>query len=1420
MFTARSIALWLEVACLAALPSATAAQSFNIDLNVSGGAGAGEPTAGFVTPGEEGTWNAITGTSTLFNGLRTTTNTLTTARFVRTAGTIIGATGSGGSADFQRLFYDFVPITAINEFVFQGLQPGRYTVYSYARNVTSPTSRVSVSVPGGLSGIQEMLPGSPTTFALGVNTAVHAIDVLANGSITIQVKNTSGIGGVNGFQIVRSQPTRLYVDRSGPVEGDGLSWGTAFRELRTAISSANNLTSVTEIWVADGTYTPAPTNGPRSTSFQILRGYAIYGGFAGGETSLSQRNPDLNKAILSGDLRADDLTSGSRADNSYRVLDLPTAASNARIDGLTISGGQADGPAAAFQTGAGIGVEGSSGVRIDRCTISGNSASGESAAAGILLSSTTGTIVSRCVFTANVSTNDQFGVSALLSTQGSDSVVSCRFERNRGSLCVAAIGSTLLQLHNSLIAGNAGNPAPTLGNGEMIAVYYFFTSGNIRHCTIAGNLGGGVTPAASTLRIANSVIRGNLLQGGSPAQDVAPDPFEFTVPTIVNSSIGNVTGATISNANPMLISILGNDLAPGSGDEDFALLPASPAADQADVDEIPPDLADVDSDGNTAEPLPLDLEGSPRRTDLTGAPDLSGQTSSPDQGAFECKTDVSRWKDPAGATGAWSTASEWIPDGEPGADRAAFFPFVGTSFATTTVSGSRSTDQLIVSNWHYFFDATGSPKTIAVSPQRGPGAVFAGGIESLQQVFAAPWFRQGLLNAAGYDVRIGDRAVGAYAYANFYRTSGDALNCRDLLVDHGGAEISGGTFNISRNLTIGSDAYLIGGGTVNGTVIQHGLIGPSNTVPPVLTINGSLIQRQSPFATDPAPLTRFDVNTSGGGDRLVINGLADFSGTVQMSLPGGAPVPPVGTQWPILQYTARRGFFSLASLPATADRLVRLVYADTAERGGGLTAQVETRTNVVNLQPPLGFAVPGSPAAAATGRIHFTVDDYPDLAVVVPDASNPTTANGKLHILINPGLTANQWNGWAVATIIKSTDDPAPGAHNGFNPSGVCIADFTGDGKQDVAVCNRTSGTVQRFNNTSTSIANSLADGVNILPASAGCTLPSSIAAGDLDGDGDQDLVVSCTGNNQLWPLFNTGGGTFTVPSDAQKIPVGIAPTALFIKDINSDGAPDIGVANSGSANASIILNIGALNREGSGQRAWGGLAPPMFFAAGDEPSSIQPGNVDNGKEEDEIVLTNKSSGTVTVLIPTAGSFSSNSAPIGGSPDSVALVDADQDGRLDIVAVATPPGGTDDVIRVLQTEVDPAGTLALTPGADIVPDAPPTLVLTADVDDNGIKDLVTLNPDSVLLRPASGDAPALRGTSQSIKTRLNLRPCPSDISGDRTTNTTDLTLLLVHFGKPAPPGAPAAVADINKDAVVNTTDLTLLLVRFGQPCPR
>ncbi len=137
------------------------------------------------------------------------------------------------------------------------------------------------------------------------------------------------------------------VSAAGTTAGSG-TWASPMN-LQTALTTG----TCKEVWVAAGIYEPGSA---RTDSFNILPGVAVYGGFAGSETSRSARNPVANVTTLSGDIGS----VGDPSDNSYHVvfMDGSTSAgiitASTVLDGFTISGGQADGGGSSQDRGAGL----------------------------------------------------------------------------------------------------------------------------------------------------------------------------------------------------------------------------------------------------------------------------------------------------------------------------------------------------------------------------------------------------------------------------------------------------------------------------------------------------------------------------------------------------------------------------------------------------------------------------------------------------------------------------------------------------------------------------------------------------------------------------------------------------------------------------------------------------------------------------------------------------------------------------------------------------------------------------------------------------------------------------------------------------------------------------------------------------------
>ncbi|MFK7933637.1 MAG: choice-of-anchor Q domain-containing protein [Saprospiraceae bacterium] len=167
---------------------------------------------------------------------------------------------------------------------------------------------------------------------------------------------------IGAFEATSSAPicpnySEVFVDKTASGANNGTSWADAFTDLQDAIDFSALFGS--DIWVAAGTYLPhdAP-DGTVSTgifdsnnAFHLDTDMKIYGGFAGTETMLSQRDPATNVTILSGDYDGDDVVTGTGntltltniEDNAYHVMITADLTSAAVIDGFTFSGGNAGG---------------------------------------------------------------------------------------------------------------------------------------------------------------------------------------------------------------------------------------------------------------------------------------------------------------------------------------------------------------------------------------------------------------------------------------------------------------------------------------------------------------------------------------------------------------------------------------------------------------------------------------------------------------------------------------------------------------------------------------------------------------------------------------------------------------------------------------------------------------------------------------------------------------------------------------------------------------------------------------------------------------------------------------------------------------------------------------------------------------------
>ncbi|NOT01869.1 MAG: S8 family serine peptidase, partial [Phycisphaerales bacterium] len=302
---------------------------------------------------------------------------------------------------------------------------------------------------------------------------------------------------------------RLYVRSDANGLNLGTNWADAFADLQSALRiAARAENAVTEIWVATGRYSPAPPGGSRGATFRLAAGVSLYGGFAGNETTIDQRDPVAFPTILSGDLLGDDDSdddSDHDGDNVYRVVTAVEIDAPVTFDGFVVSGGRTAEDLCAPFAGGGMYVSQGS-MRIAHCTFVHNFA--------------------------------VFG-GALYIEVGSPTVEACTFVENEASQHGGAVASANL---GSLL----GNPLVNGDDGFLLGGGPIFDDGGdpvFHNCTFTNNSahnGGAAWFGGGKPAIRNCVFQANRVTGAGGAVNNWGADLQITAASFVaNSSAAN-----------------------------------------------------------------------------------------------------------------------------------------------------------------------------------------------------------------------------------------------------------------------------------------------------------------------------------------------------------------------------------------------------------------------------------------------------------------------------------------------------------------------------------------------------------------------------------------------------------------------------------------------------------------------------------------------------------------------------------------------------------------------------------------------------------------------------------------------------------------------------------------------------------------
>ena len=133
----------------------------------------------------------------------------------------------------------------------------------------------------------------------------------------------------------------------------------------------------------------------------------------------------------------------------------------------------------------------------------------------------------------------------------------------------------------------------------------------------------------------------------------------------------------------------------------------------------------------------------------------------------------------------------------------------------------------------------------------------------------------------------------------------------------------------------------------------------------------------------------------------------------------------------------------------------------------------------------------------------------------------------------------------------------------------MAVGDLDGDNKTDIVVVNAYSNSISIYRNMCLPGTIAFAPKINYTPGSG----PWDVAIGDLNGDGKPDLAVACAYSNLVSVFKNTSvNGTISFAAKVD-FSVGTNPTNVTIGDFDTDGLPDIAVANQYSTFISVLRN-------------------------------------------------------------------------------------------------------------------------------------------------------------------------------------------------------------------------------------------------------
>lgn len=384
--------------------------------------------------------------------------------------------------------------------------------------------------------------------------------------------------------------------------GTGTSWTNASGDIQNMI---NTSVAGDQIWIAAGTYKPnrkvheinliTPDN--PFNAFLLKAGVKLYGGFAGTESSLADRNWSSNLSILSGYLG----TSNNIINKSYHVIvsagNTVAGSDTATLDGFTVRDGRANRNSSSsvvnglyidHNVGGGIytvGAGASSAPIIANCTISNDSAL---IAGGGIYNWASYPVIKNCIIKENVTYSGNGG--GICNDDATSFIYNCTIVNNTGGTgggIYNADSSSVIKnciIAENTAAGSGGgiynccSAYPIITNCKLVnntaiyggGIYNFNTSVPvITNCTIAGNTVTGHSGGIYNMNSGSNLttVRNCIIWGNSSSITNAGTSIAVTYSVVENG----FSGTGNSSSDPLFVNATTGD---------YTLQALSPAVDQ------------------------------------------------------------------------------------------------------------------------------------------------------------------------------------------------------------------------------------------------------------------------------------------------------------------------------------------------------------------------------------------------------------------------------------------------------------------------------------------------------------------------------------------------------------------------------------------------------------------------------------------------------------------------------------------------------------------------------------------------------------------------------------------------------------------------------------------------------------------------